>query len=161
MHVHLGAALLIVVIVAAVLLDVYGWGLVLWPAAILAVLIGAYFVIRRAARLRGRREREALALRRRIAQLEAEQGIPLATEGACAQCGQPLIAGARFCSYCKWPTQRMAQVCERCGTRNAPDAVWCGACGTELPVEDEATTPQRGGFASRAVRNLLEWPPYE
>lgn len=143
MHLHLGAGLLILLIVALVIFPYYGWALIVWPVAVIAGCVALYFAarytLRRARELRHRHARRAIALRRDIARLEAEQGIPLLTEGTCAACGKPLIAEARFCSYCKTPTRRTARVCEGCGTRNAGDARWCGACGASLAESDAET----------------------
>jgi hypothetical protein len=163
MHCHIGAAAIIVlIIVAALLFGVYGWATVIWPTIVLAVAAAIYLAIRQQQRQRARRVHRSLELRRNIAKLEAEQGIPLMTEGPCPYCGHQLIAGARFCSYCKTPTQRIALVCERCGTRNASDAVWCGACGAELPAAVEETVPRkRNGFMSGVVMDMFEWPPYK
>lgn len=154
MHLHLGAGLLILLIVAAVLFPYYGWALVVWPVAIIAGCVVLFFMmreaLRRVAMLRQRRQRRALALRREIARLEAAQGIPLMADGACASCGKPLIAEARFCSYCKAPTERVARVCDECGTRNAGDAAWCGACGAALADQDAAAE-----LAPMTVRRVL------
>lgn len=145
MHLHLGAGFLVLLIVAAVLFPYYGWALVAWPIAIIAgcvvLFYAARYALRRVVRLRRQRQMRALALRREIARLEAEQGIPLLTDGTCASCGKPLIADARFCSYCKAPTQRTARICAGCGARNAGDALWCGACGASLTDEDAASAP--------------------
>lgn len=145
MHLHLGAGLLIVLIVLAVLFPFYGWALVVWPVAIIAGCVLLFyalrFSLRRLARLRRERAERALVLRRNIARLEAEQGIPLLTDGTCAHCGKPLIADARFCSYCKAPTRRADRICDDCGTRNAGDAAWCGECGSPLTDEGAASEP--------------------
>lgn len=154
MHLHLGAGLLILLIVAAVLFPYFGWALIVWPIGIIAGCVALFYAVRytlrRAALLRQRHARRTLALRREIARLEAEQGIPLLTDGTCASCGKPLIAEARYCSYCKAPTGHTARVCEECGTRNAGDAVWCGACGAALLDEDGAEEP-----APTTVRGVL------
>lgn len=156
MHVHLSVTGLILLIVAVLLFQVYGWGLILWPVAFLAALALLWYAARRLARLRGRRQRQRLALQRQIAKLEAEQGFPLMTEGACASCGMPLIANAHFCSYCKAPTPRTARACPLCGTRNAGDASWCGACGEALDEEDAELTPRRRPPASGLIASLLD-----
>jgi hypothetical protein len=155
MHLHLGGALVILLILGIVLFPVFGWGLILWPVLLIAAAVGLIFGVRWLRRARARRHQRALALRQRIARLEADQGIPLLNEGTCAACGKPLIASARFCSYCRAPTERVAQVCEACGTRNAGDAEWCGACGAALP-EAGAPSGPHGGF----IAELLEWPLY-
>jgi hypothetical protein len=157
MHVHLSGAALILLIIAVVLFKVYGWAVLVWPAIVLVVAAAMVLAILFLRRRDERRLQRALALRRRIATLEAEQGIPLMTDGICPQCGQQLIAGARFCSYCKTPTDRVALACEKCGTRNAPDAVWCGACGAELPEPGELAGNGKG-IGSRLVVSVLEWP---
>lgn len=161
MHLHLGAAFLILLIVAAVLFPYYGWALVVWPVAIIAGCVVLFYALRyslrRLARLRGRRARRALEMRRSIARLEAEQGIPLLTDGACANCGKPLIAGAHYCSYCKAPTKHAAQVCDHCGTRNAGDAIWCGTCGSPLAYADKAESPQTWRAALAAtIADMLD-----
>jgi hypothetical protein len=163
MHVHLSAAAVILLIVAVVLFELYGWAVIVWPAIMLGVVLALYLALRYQRGLRGRKVRQALALRREIARLEAEQGVPLLTDGACKECGQLLIAGARYCSYCKAPTERKAQVCDICGTRNAHNAAWCGACGAALPEEDEVAAGVPGaqrGLPSSLIRDILEWPPY-
>ncbi len=160
MHVHLSAGAVILLIVAVLLFSVYGWAVVVWPAIFLALAGAIVGAIRYRQGLRARRVRQALELRRSIARMEAEQGVPLLTDGSCTECGQPLIAGARYCSYCKAPTERLAQVCEVCGTRNAHDAAWCGACGAALPEEDELAASAQKGSGSSLIRDLFEWPPY-
>ena len=79
-------------------------------------------------------QRERIAQKRRIAELEAATGIPVLTEGECAQCHKPLIAGAKYCSYCQTPVQPLsiAVVCARCACRNPEDARFCGECGWPL-----------------------------
>lgn len=156
MHVHLSATGLILLIAAVLLFQVYGWGLILWPAAFIAALVLLWYAARRIAHWRTRHQRRALALRGSIARLEAEQGIPLITDGACPECGKPLIAGAHYCSYCKAPTPRVARVCALCGTRNAGDAIWCGACGLALDDEDPKLTARRGGPSSGLIATLLD-----
>ena len=156
MHFHLGLAGILFLIITVLLFEVYGWGLIIWPAAVLAALALLWYTIRRLANRRERRRQQALAVQRRIIKLEAEQGIPLMTEGKCPNCGKPLIAGAHFCSYCKAPTPRMAHVCTVCGTRNAYDATWCGACGTPLEEEDAELTPRRKRHVSTFITTLLD-----
>lgn len=156
MHVHLSVTGLILLIVAVLLFQVYGWGLILWPVAVIAAVVLLWYTVRRIAHWRTRHQRQALALRRNIARLEAEQGIPLLTEGACPDCGKPLIAGAHYCSYCKAPTPRTAHACALCGTRNAGDAIWCGACGAALEDEDAALTARRSGPVADLIAALLD-----
>ena len=163
MHLHLGVGLLILVIVAVVLFPYYGWALIVWPVAVIAgcvaLLYAARTTLRRVARLRQQRRQRALALRREIARLEAAQGIPRLTDGACASCGQPLIADARFCSYCKAPTERTARVCDKCGTRNAGDAAWCGACGAALnddETRDDAQPTTWRAALAETISALLD-----
>lgn len=160
MHLHLGAGFLILLIVAAVLFPYYGWALVVWPIVIIAGCVICFYAFRYSlkhiARLRGRRERQALEMRRSIARLEAEQGIPLLIDGTCANCGKPLIADAHYCSYCKAPTEHAAQICDRCGTRNASDAVWCGACGAPLTKEDDEPPQTWRSALADSISDMLD-----
>lgn len=80
------------------------------------------------------RRQGRVAQKRRIAELEAATGVPVLTQGECAQCHKPLIAGAKYCSYCQTPVQpfAIAAVCGRCGCRNLDDARFCGECGLPL-----------------------------
>lgn len=156
MHFHIGLAGIVLLIVAALLFGVYGWGLLLWPIVVVGALALLWYAVRRISGRRARRQREALAVQRRIAKLEAERGIPLVTEGACPNCGKPLISGAHFCSYCKAPTPRTALVCAACGTRNAGDAIWCGACGTPLEDEDAELVPRRRSSVSTRIATFLD-----
>jgi hypothetical protein len=158
MHVHLSAAAVILLIVAGLLFWVYGWAVIVWPAIFLTLAVAIFVAIRYQRGLRARKVRQVLELRRSIAQMEAEQGVPLLTDGTCKECGQLLLAGARYCSYCKAPTERKAQVCEVCGTRNAHDAAWCGVCGAALPEEDELALSGHKGFGSSLIRDFFE--PY-
>lgn len=159
MHIHLGLAGIILVIIAIVVVPIYGWdhlvGLILMSAAIIAALILAWVTIRQLLHRRERQHRKVIALQRQIAKLEAAQGIPLMTEGKCPQCGKPLIAGAHFCSYCKAPTPRTALACAVCGARNAGDAIWCGACGAPLEEDDAELAPRRRSL-STFIATLLD-----
>lgn len=160
MHIHLGIVGLTLLVIAILLIPVYGWGfllgLVLWPAMLFVMAGALWYGVRQIGRQHEQRQQEALATRRRIAQLEAEQGIPLVTEGTCPQCGKPLLAGAHFCSYCKTPTARTALVCAVCGTRNAGDAIWCGACGAPLADDDAELMPRRHGSGSTRIATFLD-----
>ena len=164
MHIHIGIAGIILLIIAVLLIPVFGWPafgwgflaqLLLIPVAIIAAAVLAWHTIHWLLHRRERRRRRVLAMQRRIAKLEAEQGIPLMTEGACPQCGKPLLASAHFCSYCKAPTPRTALVCAVCGTRNAGDAMWCGACGAPLEEEDAELVPRRRSI-STFIATLLD-----
>lgn len=164
MHIHLGLAGIILILIGVVLISVFGWPITGWgflvqllliPVAVIAATALAWYLIHWLSHRRERRRRQVLAMQRRIAKLEAEQGIPLMTEGACPQCGKPLLTGAHFCSYCKAPTPRTALVCATCGTRNAGDAIWCGACGTPLAEEDAELVPRRRSV-STFIATLLD-----
>ncbi|MBN1146442.1 MAG: zinc ribbon domain-containing protein [Anaerolineales bacterium] len=48
---------------------------------------------------------------------------------ACAQCGQPLSANARFCPKCGAPVQRK---CPHCGNELSPTARFCANCGAAV-----------------------------
>lgn len=78
--------------------------------------------------------RERIAQKRRIAELEVATGVPVLTQGECAQCHKPLIASANYCSYCQAPIRPVpiAVVCAQCGCRNLDDARYCGECGRPL-----------------------------
>lgn len=126
------------------LFGVFGWGLILWP---LGILGGAWAIWGLISYTSSRRQAKAEAARlqplrtkEEIGRLEAEQGIPVATEGSCTQCGKPLAVHAKFCAYCRAPTVRYAMICPQCRTRNFEDARYCAECGADLsPATDEAS----------------------
>jgi ribosomal protein L40E len=52
-----------------------------------------------------------------------------AHETACAKCGAPNAADARFCARCG---SAVSVSCASCGHANPPDAAFCSACGKPL-----------------------------
>lgn len=110
----------------------YGWAVVLWPGGILTALCVLAVGVSAINQWVNAPQRRALATKEAVGRLEAEQGIPVATEGTCRACGKALVVGAKFCAYCKTPTVRSALICPDCKTRNPEDANWCAECGAAL-----------------------------
>ena len=82
--------------------------------------------------LRAKYEGKALAI---LQKLDAVQpAVPqtpqaTATNGACAQCGTPTVAGAKFCRGCG---ASLAATCASCGTPFATDSKFCRRCGSPV-----------------------------
>lgn len=56
---------------------------------------------------------------------------PQAKGGFCAECGNPLTPGAKFCPHCG-AKQSAGMVCPGCGNPVTPGAKFCANCGTKL-----------------------------
>lgn len=52
-----------------------------------------------------------------------------ATAGRCPDCGQPYLAGDKFCARCG---RALARVCPSCGATADPQARFCAQCGAKL-----------------------------
>ncbi len=57
---------------------------------------------------------------------------PAAKGGFCAECGNALTPGAKFCPNCGAKQQNAASVCPGCGQPVNPGAKFCASCGTKL-----------------------------
>ena len=77
-------------------------------------------------------EQKKLAMKRRIALIEAQLGILPSTSGTCRACHKPLQVGAEFCQYCGIPVLARPKVCPVCATTTLSDARWCPQCRTGL-----------------------------
>lgn len=102
-----------------------------FPATLSMVALGLYIVLsiidHRTARRRAPLDQEL-----RIAELEAELGIPPATRGNCRDCAKPLQLGAHYCGYCRTPVVPKLRNCPSCEATALPDASWCPKCGMAL-----------------------------
>ncbi len=102
-----------------------------FPATLAMAALGLYIVLsitdHRTARRRAPLDQEL-----RIAELEAELGIPPATRGNCRDCAKPLQLGAHFCAYCRTPVVPKLRICPSCEATALPDAAWCPKCGMAL-----------------------------
>ena len=78
---------------------------------------------------------QAMSFNQQAAAPVQQQAAPVAPAAAkgtfCAECGQPLTAGAKFCHNCG-AKQATANVCPACGEQVAPGAKFCGNCGQKL-----------------------------
>lgn len=113
---------------------------------------------------------------------EARPGRVAPADGSCPACGEPLVAGARFCESCGTPTGLPPDdvagagrpdglpACDRCGGEVGPDG-YCTVCGhrAEDPVEVHAVGPvgwathrghrhHRNEDAGGVVRTAEGWP---
>lgn len=61
----------------------------------------------------------------------APAAAPAQKGGFCAECGQPLTPGAKFCPNCG-AKQAVANVCPACGAQLTPGAKFCPECGQKL-----------------------------
>lgn len=63
-----------------------------------------------------------------------QTAVPVAaaapSQGACAQCGSALPAGAKFCLQCGTRVQQAGSFCASCGTQLPTGAKFCPSCGT-------------------------------
>ncbi|HEY8325854.1 MAG TPA: zinc ribbon domain-containing protein [Ktedonobacterales bacterium] len=123
-------------LVVASFISAFGWGIILWPLAVgggaVILLTVSWHTYRTIQALPETKRLRALDLKESIGRLEAAQGIPVASDGSCPQCGEPLAADAKFCAYCRAPTVRYAMICPQCRNRNFEDAVYCAECGAAL-----------------------------
>jgi class 3 adenylate cyclase/tetratricopeptide (TPR) repeat protein len=77
---------------------------------------------------------------------------------ACANCGSPLSAGAKFCAECGTP---VVSACRNCGTELVPGQKFCPECGTPtaaIPAGDgpvSSRAPTTGPVAERRVTSVL------
>ena len=63
----------------------------------------------------------------------AAQPVPAAVPTAfCAECGQPVPAGAKFCPNCGAQQKAQVTVCPACGQELQPGAKFCMNCGQKL-----------------------------
>ena len=63
----------------------------------------------------------------------AAQPVPAAVPAVfCAECGQPVPAGAKFCPNCGAQQKAQAAVCPACGQELQPGAKFCMNCGQKL-----------------------------
>ena len=74
---------------------------------------------------------QAMSMNQQPVQQQAPAAAPQAAGGFCAECGQPLTAGAKFCPNCG-AKQATASVCPACGQQLAPGAKFCPNCGQKL-----------------------------
>ena len=130
-------------LVVASFISAFGWGIIFWPLGVggaAVILMSVSWHTYRAIQAHPAKMRlRALNLKESIGRLEAAEGIPVATDGSCSQCGEPLAADAKFCAYCGAPTVRYAMICPQCRTRNFEDAIYCAECGAPLtPALDAA-----------------------
>lgn len=58
-----------------------------------------------------------------------EQAAPAPAGSPCAQCGELVPAGAKFCPHCGAATSK---TCENCGALNTGSAKFCSECGKPL-----------------------------
>ncbi|GHV11290.1 hypothetical protein FACS189491_02250 [Spirochaetia bacterium] len=63
----------------------------------------------------------------------AVKPVPVPAPGgkACASCGAPLTAGAKFCGKCGAKAAASPQACAKCGAPLAVGAKFCGKCGAK------------------------------
>lgn len=115
--------------------DHFAWAMIYGP---LLAIVGIVALTQAISAFSERKERQALKRagnKRRIAELEAAQGIPVLTDGECPDCGAQLLADAKYCSQCRATladTLPEARICDNCQTRNLDDAIYCGECGATL-----------------------------
>ena len=82
--------------------------------------------------LRAKYEGKALAILQQLdavqpkIQQTARAAVP---NGACAQCGTPIVAGAKFCRGCG---ASLGATCAACGTPIAADSKFCRRCGAPV-----------------------------
>jgi hypothetical protein len=123
-------------LVVASFISAFGWGIILWPLAVgggaVILLSVSWHTYRKIQAHPEAKRLRALDLKESIGRLEAAQGIPVASDGSCPQCGEPLTADAKFCAYCRAPTVRYAMICPQCRNRNFEDALYCAECGASL-----------------------------
>ena len=74
---------------------------------------------------------QAMSMNQQPAPQQTPAAAPKAAGGFCAECGQPLTAGAKFCPNCG-AKQATASVCPTCGEAIAPGAKFCANCGSKL-----------------------------
>ena len=65
-------------------------------------------------------------------QQPVQQAAPAQKGGFCAECGNQLAPGAKFCSNCGAKQQSAAAVCPGCGQPTNPGAKFCMNCGQKL-----------------------------
>lgn len=144
------------------LIQDFGWWVLIVPLLAIGGLIALSASV---SAVTGRAERVALAQansRRRIAELEAAAGIPVAAVGTCPACGAPLLAGAKFCSSCRASLVAAApapRICSHCQTRNLDDATYCGECGERLDECAASSSPASSSSSSSAVRSQRAGDP--
>ncbi|MGA7670943.1 MAG: zinc ribbon domain-containing protein [Nitrolancea sp.] len=81
------------------------------------------------------RKRYPLEHQKRVAELEAQLGIPPVVDGVCPSCGKPLQVDAEFCSFCGVRVHPEVRACPKCGTVALPGAEWCAKCGSSLSAD--------------------------
>ena len=84
--------------------------------------------------LRAKYEGKALAILQQLdaAQVASRERMTqraVASNGACARCGTPVAAGAKFCRVCG---ARLVSECAICGAPIAADARFCRQCGAPV-----------------------------
>ena len=82
----------------------------------------------------------------RIEALIRARKTAVARDSACAECGEKLEAGTRFCPHCG--TQAGA-ICPSCGGATKAGDLFCSSCGIKLEAQPERGTgePGRSGRA--------------
>lgn len=138
----LGVAVLVIIIIG--LAQSFGWAALFWPLGIIVGGVALLVAINGKHWWSLNQLHKERTLRLRISELEAQQGLPLPTDGLCEACHEPLLVDAKFCSYCHTPTSRENRVCATCGARNAVNARWCGACGASV-LPSESLYPSSSG----------------
>lgn len=101
------------------------------PVTLMVVSLGLYILLS-VVDHRNARRLAPLDRERRIAELEAQLGIPPATRGSCRDCAKPLQLGAHYCAYCRAPVVPQPRICPSCAATALPDATWCPKCGKSL-----------------------------
>jgi membrane protease subunit (stomatin/prohibitin family) len=84
--------------------------------------------------LRAKYEAKALTILQRLDAVQVNtQQTPhtAAPDGACGQCGTPIVPGAKFCRRCG---ASLASTCASCGAPVAADSKFCRQCGSPVPA---------------------------
>ena len=80
----------------------------------------------------------------------------LNTNEKCPACGQPLVAGAKFCRACGAPASQPARpnetACPSCGTMQIGPAKFCENCGFRLEAAHPAAPSSQGVVPQRALK---------
>ena len=90
-----------------------------WPVAILLVILGTTWTLRR------------FDWAQRVSPFRYRRNYPRVQ---CAYCRQHIRVTSRYCHFCGAPVHQRptATFCGHCDTRNRPDASFCTQCGDQL-----------------------------